>query len=265
ALLRAAASLPSLRAQVAAQIIPSSRAFAEYNGIIQSAYVALNSAIRQQNNAQVVSQGQAFARMGQSGDMLSHENTLLTAAASSARSPRAQLVHSTRRSASRRSFYALTLPDLDPRYRAYYIRDVSPRALTTLAALEDTVISRTRPGSVPPVSPVAWQQAVGAVGTGLTTAGNQAADAIARQANADPRATYIRLFLVGGLGLIAIIISIVLSLRIGRRQVRELSGLRQSALELSNERLPEVVRRLAAGDEVDVTPQALPITATSNE
>src|SRR5262249_60080285 len=86
--LRAAASLPSLRAQVAAQIIPSSRAFAEYNGIIQSAYVALNSAIRQQNNAQVVSQGQAFARMGQSGDMLSQENTLLTAAASSGKCPR---------------------------------------------------------------------------------------------------------------------------------------------------------------------------------
>jgi signal transduction histidine kinase len=265
ALLRAAASLPSLRAQVAAQIIPSSRAFAEYNGIIQSAYVALNSAIRQQNNAQVVSQGQAFARMGQSGDMLSQENTLLTAAASSGKFPRAQLQQFTQLVGSRRSFYDLTLPDLDPRYRAYYIRDVSPRALTALAALEDTVISRTRPGSVPPVSPIAWQQAVGAVGTGLTTAGNQAADAIASQANADSRATYIRLFLVGGLGLIAIIISIVLSLRIGRRQVRELSGLRQSALELSNERLPEVVRRLAAGDEVDVTPQALPITATSNE
>jgi hypothetical protein len=47
ALDRAAAGLPSLRAQVSAQIIPSSRAFAEYNAIVQSAYGALNSAIRQ--------------------------------------------------------------------------------------------------------------------------------------------------------------------------------------------------------------------------
>src|SRR5215468_10158047 len=265
ALLRAAASLPSLRAQVSAQIIPSSRAFAEYNAIVQSAYGALNSAIRQQSSAQVVSQAQAFARMGQSGDMLSQENTLLTAAASSGKFPRAQLQQFTQLVGSRRSFYNLTLPDLDPRYRAYYIRDVSPRALAGLAALEDTVISRTRPGRVPPISPVAWQQAVGAVGSGLTTAGNQAADAIASQANADSRATYVRLFLVGGLGLIAIIVSIVLSLRIGRRLVRELSALRQSALELSNERLPEVVRRLAAGDEVDVSPHALPISAASDE
>jgi signal transduction histidine kinase len=265
ALLRAAASLPSLRAQVSAQIIPSSRAFAEYNAVIQSAYQALNSAVRQQSTAQVVSQGQAFVRMGQSGDMLSQENTLLTAAVSSGKFTATQLQQFTEIVGSRRAFYNLTLPDLDPRYRVYYIRGVSPRALTGLAALEDAVISSTRPGSVPQVSPVAWQQAVGAVGSGLTTAGNQAADAIARQANADSRATYVRLFLVGGLGLIAIVVSIVLSLLIGRRQVRELSALRQSALELSNERLPEVVRRLAAGEEVDVSPQPLRITATSDE
>jgi signal transduction histidine kinase len=265
ALLRSAASLPSLRAQVAAQIIPSSRAFAEYNAIIQSAYGVLNSAIRQQSNAQVVSQALAFVRMGQSGDMLSQENTLLTAAVSSGKFPSAQLQQFTELVGSRRAFYNLTLPDLDPRYRVYYLRDVSPRALTALTALEDAVVSSTRPGSVPPVSPVAWQQAVGAVGSGLTAAGNQAASAITSQANADSRATYVRLFLVGGLGLIAIIVSIILSLLIGRRQVRELSALRQSALELSNERLPEVVRRLAAGEEVDVSPQPLHVSATSDE
>src|SRR5439155_23635100 len=264
-LLRSAASLPSLRAQVAAQIIPSSRAFEEYNAIIQDAYGVLNAAIRQQSTATVVSQALAFVQMGQSGDMLSQENTLLTAAVSSGKFTSAQLQQFTQLVGSRRAFYSLTLPDLDPRYRVYYLRGISPRALTALTALEDTVISSTRPGSVPPVSPVAWQQAVGAVGTGLTTAGNQAADAIASQANADSRATYVRLFLVGGLGLIAIVVSIILSLFIGRRMVRELSALRQSALELSNERLPEVVRRLAAGEEVDVSPQPLHVSATSDE
>src|SRR6266516_2014653 len=109
-LLRSAASLPSLRAQVAAQIIPSSRAFDEYNAMIQDAYGALNSAIRQQSSAQVVSQAQAFVRMGQSGDMLSQENTLLTAAASSGKFPREQLQQFTQLVGSRRSFYNLTLP-----------------------------------------------------------------------------------------------------------------------------------------------------------
>jgi signal transduction histidine kinase len=263
-LLQDTASLRSLRAQIAAQIIPSSRAFGEYNAMIQHAYGVLTSSIRQQSSAQLVAQALAFVRMGQSGDMLSQENTLLVAGQGSGRFTPANLQQFTQLVGARRAFYNLTLPDLDPRYRVYYTRDVSPRAYAALVSLEDAVV-RTRPGSVPPVSPLAWQQAVGAVGTGLTTAGNQAANAITDQANAESRATFLRLILVGGLGLLAIVISIILSLWIGRRQVRELSALRLSALELSNERLPEVVRRLAAGEEVDVSAQALPIAATSDE
>ena len=54
---------------------------------------------------------------------------------------------------------------------------------------------------------------------------------------------------------------------IGRRLVRELSDLRQTALELANERLPDVVSRLAAGEQVDVSAQAPPAatSATSDE
>jgi signal transduction histidine kinase len=264
-LLRNTAGLPSLRAQVAAQIIPSSRAFAGYNAMVQSANRVLSSAIRQQNSAQVVAQALAFVRMGQSQDQLSQENTLLTAGLSSSRFSPAQLQQFTQIVGARRAFYSLTLPDLDPRYRAYYTRAVSPQSLASLVALEDTVIRSTRPGTLPPVSPVAWQRAAGSVGTGLTSAGMQAAAALTSQANTQARGTYLRLILVGGLGLIAIVVSIVLSLLIGRRMVRELSALRQSALELANERLPDVVTRLAAGEQVDVSAQAVPVNATSSD
>jgi signal transduction histidine kinase len=266
-LVRDAASLPSLRAQVAAQIIPSGRAFEEYNTLVQDANKVLSGAIRQQNNATVVAQALAFVRMGQSQDLLSQENTLLLAGLTSGKFNAADLQQFTEIVGARRAFYNLTLPDLDPAYRIYYTRAVGPRALTTLGLLEDTVVQGTRPGSVPPVSPVAWEQAVGSVATGLTTAGAQAADALTSQANSQANAAYVRLFLVGGLGLIAIIISIALSVWIGRRLVRELSDLRQTALELANERLPDVVSRLAAGEEVDVAAQAPPVAtgATSDE
>jgi signal transduction histidine kinase len=118
---------------------------------------------------------------------------------------------------------------------------------------------------VPPVSPVAWQQAAGQVGTGLLSASQQAASALTSQANSQATGAYLRLILVGGLGLVAIAISIALGLWIGRRLVRELSSLRETALELANERLPDVVSRLAAGEEVDASAQAPPNTATSDE
>jgi signal transduction histidine kinase len=262
-LLRDTAGLPSLRAQVAAQIIPSGRAFDEYNAVVQSSYRVLTAAIRQQTNATLVSQALAFVRMGQSGDLLSQENTLLLAGLTSGNFNASDLQQFTQLVGARRAFYNLTLPDLDPPYRVYYTRAVSPRALASLGLLEDTVIHGTRPGTVPPVSPLAWQQAVGAVGTGLTTAGLQAGNAITNQADSQSRDTLLRLILFGGLGLIAIAISIGLGLWIGRREVRELSDLRQTALELANERLPDVVSRLAAGEQVDASAQVLPAAAGS--
>jgi signal transduction histidine kinase len=262
-LLRDTAGLPSLRAQVAAQIVPSGRAFDEYNTIVQSAYRVLSAAIRQQTDATLVTQALAFVRMGQSGDLLSQENTLLLAGLTSGKFNASDLQQFTQLVGARRAFYNLTLPDIDPRYRVYYSHAVSPRALASLGLLEDTVIHGTRPGTVPPVSPLAWQQAVGAVGTGLTTAGLQAGNAITNQANAQSRDTFLKLILVGGLGLIAIAVSIGLGLWIGRREVRELSDLRQTALELANERLPDVVSRLAAGEQVDVSAQVLPAAAGS--
>jgi signal transduction histidine kinase len=263
-LLRGIASLPSLRSQVSAQIIPSSRAFDEYNAIVQESNRVLSAAIRQQNNAQVVAQGLAFVRMGQSSDMLAQENTLLVAGQASRQFTPADLQAFTQLVGARRAFYNLTLPDLDPQYRAYYTRAVSPREYLSLLSLENTVVG-TRPGAVPPVSPLAWQQAAGGVGTGLLSASQQAAGALTSQADSQATGAYLRLFLVGGLGLVAIAISVALGLWIGRRLVRELSSLRETALELANERLPDVVSRLAAGEEVDASAQTAPITATSDE
>jgi signal transduction histidine kinase len=263
-LLRGMASLPSLRSQVSAQIIPSSRAFSEYNAIVQQSNRVLSAAIRQQNSAQLVAQALAFVRMGQSEDMLAQENTLLTAGQTSHQFTPADLQAFTQLVGSRRAFYNLTLPDLDPQYRAYYTHAISPREYLALLSLENTVVG-TRPGAVPPVSPLAWQQAVGAVGTGFMRAGQQAAGTLTSQADSQATDAYLRLFLVGGLGLVAIAISIALGLWIGRRLVRELSSLRETALELANERLPDVVSRLAAGEEVDASAQAPPVTATSDE
>jgi signal transduction histidine kinase len=265
ALLTGTAGLPSLRSQVSAQIIPSSRAFSEYNAIVQQSYRVLSAAIREENSAQVVAQALAFVRMGQSGDRLAQENTLLVAGQTSGHFTTANLQTFTQLVGARRALYSLTLPDLDPQYRAYYTRAVSPRQYLELLSLENTVVSGTQPGAVPTVPPIAWQQAIGQVGTGLQTASQQAAGALTSQADSQATGAFLRLILVGGLGLVAIAVSITLGLWIGRRLVRELSSLRQTALELANERLPDVVGRLAAGEEVDASAQAPPITATSDE
>src|SRR5579863_1656509 len=58
--------------------------------------------------------------------------------------------------------------------------------------------------------------------------------------------------LSGGLGLLALILSVFLGIRFGRRVRAELTSLRDGAESMAHERLPRVVKALAEGDEVDV-------------
>jgi signal transduction histidine kinase len=68
-----------------------------------------------------------------------------------------------------------------------------------------------------------------------------------------------RLAGVGLGGLLVVILSVFLLLRFGTRISRELTGLRNAAQVLSGERLPSVVHRLRAGDDVDVDAEAPPL------
>jgi signal transduction histidine kinase len=58
--------------------------------------------------------------------------------------------------------------------------------------------------------------------------------------------------LAGGLGLVAVVASILLTLWFGRRLTGELTTLHDSAQQMAAERLPRVVQRLRDGQEVDV-------------
>ncbi|WP_051836206.1 nitrate- and nitrite sensing domain-containing protein [Streptomyces sp. NRRL WC-3742] len=58
------------------------------------------------------------------------------------------------------------------------------------------------------------------------------------------------------LGLLAVAASLVISVQIGRGLVTELIGLRNSALDLAGRKLPATIRRLRAGEEVDVEAEA---------
>ncbi|MGW3346849.1 nitrate- and nitrite sensing domain-containing protein [Nonomuraea rubra] len=72
----------------------------------------------------------------------------------------------------------------------------------------------------------------------------------------------VRAGVAGALGLIAVVVSIVISVRIGRRLTRELGALRRTALDLAEIRLPDVVAKLRKGEPVDIAAEAPPITVS---
>ena len=264
-LLTNAKGLPALRDQVRSQIISKSRALGQYDALVADAYAVLDQAILEQTSAALVSQAQGLIRMGRAEDLMLQESAILSGDLAARSFPAADREQFTQLVGARRALFSQTLSDLQPQYRAYYTRAISPQAATALAGLENTLISDTRPGSPPPVQPEQWGAAVGGVAAGLSRAANQASDAITAQASTNSGSIYLELALAGGLGLLAVILSIIVSFVIGRGLIRELAALRESALELANERLPNVVRRLAAGQDVDIPAEAPELPASSDE
>ncbi len=237
-LLSDAARLPALRNQIVAQAVTRSQAYDEYNGIVTDGYNLLDQVIRQETNAQVVAQSLGFVRMGRSEELLLRENALLVSDMAAHSFPAADRQQFTELAGARRATYNQTLGDLDPVYRAYYTREVTPQAAAALTALENQVISGGSAASPPPVRPQAWQQAVGGVAAGMSAAGEQASSLLTATAGHSAHDTYLTLILVGGLGLLAVLLSVFVSVLVGRGLARELAALRDSALELANKRLP---------------------------
>ena len=62
--------------------------------------------------------------------------------------------------------------------------------------------------------------------------------------------------LAGGLGLIAVVASILLAVWLGRRLTGELTELHENVQGMADERLPSVVERLRRGDEVDASAES---------
>lgn len=264
-LLAGAARLPSVHSSIAARTASPAQALATYNDLIEDSYLLLNQVILAEPSAPIVAQALALERVGRSADLLQQESSLLLADMAARKFPPADQRAFAELVGARRTLLGQTLPELDPAYRDFYRQDVSPKAYAALTSLENTVTGNSRAGELPAVRATAWEGAVQEVSLGVERAGTQGANALDQRAERDARATDLRLLLSGGLGLLAVVASVIISLLFGRGLVRELSALRQSALELANERLPQVMDQLAIGVDVDLAPDALVIPVKSRE
>ncbi len=264
-LIKAADGLPALRSQIASVTISRPQAISAYEGVISAADSVLNQAILEENNVPLVTQTLGLVRTGRAEEILLQEDALIDGDAIARTFSVADRQQFSQLVGARRAVYAENLQDLDPTYRAYFTRDINPQALASLNALEDKIISDNHPGRVPPVPLADWNLAVGAVSAGMSNASTQAATELTVRAQPVANATFLRLYLVGGLGLLAVILSILMSVWIGRGLVQQLAALRRSALDLATNRLPSVMERLRAGQDVDVSAEAPPLESSSDE
>jgi signal transduction histidine kinase len=146
-----------------------------------------------------------------------------------------------------------------------YARLVTHPTFIDLDILQNRLLAQSYTGGPPPVSGTEWQHAYDYAAQELRLFGERSIQQVSR--DAVPFAVDIlgKLGIGAVLGLVALGLSVYVSVRLGRSLVGRLIRLRRDALELASERLPSVVGRLRHGEMVDVDVETPPLEYGADE
>jgi signal transduction histidine kinase len=260
-----AKGLSALRSYVEATTISRPAVLTQYSNIVTAAYRVLEGAVDQYTNVPLVNESLTLIKLDEVYQVLLQESDLFASDLTSRAFPPADRAEFTGLVAVRQYLVSDTLPQLTPTVRDAYNKYVPRTSAATLSHLESAIIHGRARRGLPPVGPITWGTAVTTYSVGLGKALTIAADEATAGAQAQAKDAYLRLGLAGGLGLLAIIVSILFSILVGRGLIRQLAELRQSALELANDRLPSVMARLRNGEDVDVAAETPAVESSADE
>ncbi|MEU0400822.1 nitrate- and nitrite sensing domain-containing protein [Streptomyces sp. NPDC006197] len=238
--------------------------YEEYTDTISAAF-AVDGALTGIQDAEQGADARVLLEFGRAGEMLSREDALLTSAHLTGRLSADRLRDFSGAVETRRTLTDSAAADLPAAARAAWARLSAGGDHARLTRAEDRV-SAADPGrpAAQAVTSTEWDDALAAVHGGLA-----AIETDARHAAADRSDPFAGVLTASGaavvLGLAAVAASLVISVRIGRGLVVELISLRNTALGIARRKLPAAMRRLRAGEEIDVQAEAPPGPVSQDE
>jgi signal transduction histidine kinase len=265
-LLAATGTLNVLRSDVEMNAITIPEALQGYSAMVNDAYQVLQAATYQQVSVPLVTQALDVIGLDQVAQITVEESDLLAGDIARGQFPATDRTLFAQLAYSRASTLGDTMALLDPSYSTVFNAQVKPSLSASMAKFENDVVATPWARSGAPA------QVTSGAGIFMTYTGtldkaiSKAAVQLENEASSNANSLFAELFLAGGLGLIGILASVILSLYIGRGLVQQLRGLRQSALSLANEKLPGVIQQLRDGQPVDLSGYVAPeATMTSDE
>ncbi|MEU2233809.1 sensor histidine kinase [Streptomyces vietnamensis] len=238
--------------------------YEEYTDTISAAF-AVGGALTGIQDAEQGSAARVLLEFGRAGEMLSREDALLSSAHLTGRLTADRLREFSGAVETRRTLTASATADLPAAERAAWARLSAGGDHARLIRAEDRV-SAADPGrpAAQAATSTEWDDALTAVHGGLAVI-----ETDARRAAADRSDPFAGVLTASGaavvLGLAAVAASLVISVRIGRGLVVELVSLRNTALGIARRKLPAAMRRLRAGEEIDVRAEAPPGPVSPDE
>ncbi|MFI6534834.1 nitrate- and nitrite sensing domain-containing protein [Nonomuraea sp. NPDC050547] len=231
----------------------------EYNRVLDALFRLYDHLVTVPDLA-LFQQASSLQSMGNARELIAREQALVGGAVISGDLSPAEVTAMTEYVASRKFMHARGLAGLDVSLRQPYEEVFGGEAFLNFSAAELSVVKTGRP----PDNADEWNTAVTKLADQLDKIGASATGVIAERATDGATAIIVRIALAGGVGLVAVIASILISVRFGRRLAAELAGLRTAALDLAEVRLPRLVQRLRDGDEIDVKKEAKPLKVSGS-
>jgi signal transduction histidine kinase len=243
--------LTSLRQRINNQRITRNDTYDSYNALIDPAF-SLFDGLNPLRDITLDSQRRAVVGLYRAREEVSREDALMAAAISTGHLSKAELTSFGFAVARERNYYDGDLPVLDEKVRAPYDAYWQGGNGTALRKAQDRVIAASLTEAPIVAAHLAWPTLAATAFDDLGRLNGDSSARFSKEARPVSTTLLIEAGVAGGLGLVAVIASLIISVRIGRSLIRDLTGLRREAQEVSGTRLPRVMRRLAAGEQVDV-------------
>jgi signal transduction histidine kinase len=251
-----AEELRSLRADVLGHRAGWDETYGQYTKTISTAF-AVGGALTGIQDADLGSDARVLLEFSRAGESLSQEDVMLAAARLDGRLDGERLRLFTGAVETRRTLTESAVEDLSGSERAAWQKLADTSAYTAIGAVEDKVLA-TGSGSraIAAAPETTWNSAHARVQDGMRTIESDAGSGVADRADPFTRGLLTPAGAAVLLGLAAVVASLVISVRIGRGLVVELVSLRNDALGIARHKLPEAMRRLRAGEEIDIRAEA---------
>ncbi|WP_282796729.1 nitrate- and nitrite sensing domain-containing protein [Streptomyces sp. CC224B] len=254
AVLDAFDGLAALRRTVEEGTISREKALKMYTRLTDPCYGFLTT-LNALDDVSITAQSRALVGVDQARELLSREDALVASALVTGTLTKAEVRQVTDLMAQRSLLLDTSLAQLPDGERARYERYWNGAETARLRDAEKA-LADSGPGTPRGVTSSRWNQEAEKVLLGLAERNDAAIDRLRDRARPEAVSVIVQLAIAGVVGLLAVVTSIVLSVRIGRGLIRDLRRLRLEAHEASGVRLPGLLRRLAAGEQVDVETEA---------
>ncbi|MFF0163493.1 nitrate- and nitrite sensing domain-containing protein [Streptomyces sp. NPDC005263] len=250
-----ARGLTELRNQAEEKDAPQT-AFTGYSTIIEHAF-AVTGALTGQHGTDAASDARVVLELARARDAVAQEQALLAAGSGAGKLTTQQYTQFVGAVATQRELLKPAIADLKAPHRAEYNAVLQNASYAQLAAGEDKVRG-AGPGA-PVVSAGflrTWDKSADDVLKGLGDAQADAGTKAMARTNPFGWDTLGASGVAVILGLVGVLLSLLVSVGVGRGLIVELLDLRDDALEVAGRRLPQAMRRLHAGQGVDIDAEA---------